>query len=820
MGKNKNFKLFLISFFSIFLTFISFTKTVSAASITIDPYDFDDGITNWVQQKYNQVANIPIDGTNLQLGYAFGLAQDTKGKVSTGNDSTITTDSISVGINTTYSKMNVFLNQNGNYISSVFQGGYTSSGSNRENVSPTSPDFMIAPTGDSSLQGITSPAYNILGNPSATNNGTGNTGMTSKKYYVGTDANGHPAYKIMGHFTRTNNSGYKNGTYDMEIEILLRASPTNSAIVQREMYVKNLSTDTAEFVTLFGEDTKLGDSNGISNDMVPVYDLGNKQGIYVQDTYSGNNYRLFVTNNMPDGFDSYVGQVASTNWAKKFNGSSVTGTGDEANNNPNGTLLTTFGDSTYTLKWNPTTLQTGETAHFGSTMGVTAKPYSIMTPEKTYTNETRSDGTNIVGDKLKFNLKITNNGYGAKWNYTKLVDKLPAGLQVDASSMKLINNDGTSQDLAESDYDASTNTITVPPGLSLTDSQYATVTFTATITKEALSSSGGENTITNTANFSGIDVGNNETVQKTFAASVDIKVQPANLTYTFTKMVKKHGDSTYSPSIDAKKGTVVDYQILYSVDSESKDSVNSGAILDDILPDGLQLDTSSIKIWGPGDSDSDGYHQDHISTGVNAIGKGQRVKVEFSATVTASSVGTLTNTATMTNVNTSGNQHYDKQTSTAADVNVQNVDAITQVPTNIDFGSTNMYGQNKTLQNISTLGELIVSHPSNSPYNVTVSYDNDNASSQMTNSNGDTLPSDATGLIFIRQRTDKDTDPGTWTPITPSGTSIQSSDFTDYSTAVNLTNYIGAGNWQLKVSSNTVPGAYNGTLTWGLTESI
>ncbi len=819
MGMNKNFKLFLIGIFSIFLTLISFTQTASAASVTIGPYDFNDGITNWNQvTSGNQVANIPIDGTNLQLGYAFGLAQDTKGKVSTGGDTTITSDSISTGMNVQYSKMNVFLNQNGNYVSSVFQGGYSSTGTNRQNVSPTSPDFMIAPNGPTSLQGITAPAYNILGNPSGPSNGTGNTGLVSKKYYVGTDANGHPAYKIMGHFTRTNNSGYKNGTYDLEIEILLRASPNNSAIVQREMYVKNLSTDTAEFITLFGEDTKLGDSNGLHNDMVPVYDLGNKQGIYVQDTYSGNNYRLFVTNNMPDGFDSYIGQIASTNWVDKFG--TVTGSGDEAKDNPKGTSLTGFGDSTYTLKWNPTTLKTGETAHFGSTMGVTSKPYSIMTPEKTYTNETRSDGTNMVGDKLKFNLKITNNGYGAKWNYNKLVDKLPAGLQVDASSMTISNNGENPQPLAESDYDATTNTITVPPGISLTDDQYSTISFTATLTKDALTSSGEENTITNTAEFSGIDVGNNETVQKTFPASVDIKVQPPRLNYNFIKQVKKHGDTSYSQSIDAKKGQVVDYQIIYSVASESKDSVNSGATLEDALPDGLQLDTSSIKIWGPGDPDSGGYHQDHINTGVNAIGKGQRVKVEFSATVTASSVGKITNTATMSNVNTTGNQYFDKQTSTAADINVQNVDAITKVPTNIDFGSTNMYGQNKVLHNTSTTGELIVSHPTNTPYNVTVAYDNDNKDSQLINSDGDTLPSDATGLIFIKQRTDNDTDPGTWTPITPSGTTLQSDNFTDYSSAVNLTNYIGAGNWQLKISSATLPGAYNGTLTWGLTESV
>lgn len=819
---------FLAIIFMMFLTFLSFSTitTQAATDSTISASDFDDGISGWTSGSTNKIGQINIGtsnltGKNLKLGYAFGLAQNQSGLVSEMGDNTITQNSLAASTNNIqFSKMNVFLNDGGSYISSAFQQGYKYTSSNTASVSLTSPDFLLVPS--DSTKSITAKDFSILGAGTNTNN-NGNPGLTNKHFYYTTGA--HPAYKIIGNYVRTTGSA-KNGEYDLEVEILLRPSPTNSAIVQREMYVKNTGDSDQSFTILFSEDTKLGDSNG-GNDSVPIYNLGNGQGLYIQDSYGGTNYKLMVTNLTTDGFKYYSGQTydsggSGMNWAKGFTNGNVSGTGAET-----GTINSNLlgdgksGDTSYTLKWKPTTIAPGETAHYGSTIGVTAKPFAVPNPEKSYTNETRSDGTNMVGDKLKFTLNMTNNGYGSSWRYDKLVDKLPAGLSVDASTLRLVNNGGTAQVLDPTDYDASTNTITIPPALTLTDDQDATVTFEAQITKDALTSSGGENTITNTANFTGVDIGNKETEQKTYPASVDIKVEPPAYNYSFTKLVRKHGDTDYKTSVEAKTGDVVDYQIIYSVAADSKDTLNSGAVIDDTLPTGLDLDTSTIKIWGPGDPDSGGYHQSHINTGsINPVGKGQRVKIEFSAKVTTSSAGILTNTATITNVKTTGNQSFASQTSTGADVNVKNVDAITSVPSKIDFGSTNMYGQSQTLNNVSTVGELIVAHPTNNPYNVTVSYDNDKAGIQMVNNDGDTLQADASGLLFIRQRTNKDTDVGTWQPLTATGTTIQSAYFTNYDDAKNLTSYVGADDWQIKLAADTLPGTYNGTLTWGLTESI
>ncbi|WP_404351058.1 isopeptide-forming domain-containing fimbrial protein [Companilactobacillus paralimentarius] len=168
--------------------------------------------------------------------------------------------------------------------------------------------------------------------------------------------------------------------------------------------------------------------------------------------------------------------IGSKDWIKGFD--SKTGAGAEAKGYSYGNSITgstAVSDSSYTLKWDPTTLESGKTAHFGSTMGVTASPYALPVVSKTYTNETDSSGTNNIGDKLKFSLKVRNNGYGSSWTYEKLKDTIPDGLQIDPNSIVLTYNNGTYTSINASDYDASTKTLTIPPTLSLTDGQEATI---------------------------------------------------------------------------------------------------------------------------------------------------------------------------------------------------------------------------------------------------------------------------------------------------------------------------------------------------------
>lgn len=804
--------LFVISFFTALLTFVFLTTSVFAA---ISSSDFADGISGWQSNPTNRIGSIDIGtnsttNSNLSLGYAFGLAQNKDGKVKPMSDDSIIKQSEATGSNNIkFSKMNVFLNSNSNYISSVFQGGHKSNSGtdNQENVSLTSPDFLLVPS--DSKKAITAKNFSILGAGLKNVGNTGNPGLTDKKFYYAQLPSGEYAYKIVGNFTRTD-AGEHNGSFNLEVELLLRPSPTNSAIVQRELYVKNIGTSaTIPFTILFGEDTQLGASdNAADNDRVPINNLGNANGIYIEDLY--NNYKLMVTNLTTDGFVSYSGQTYDSNgmnWAKGFFGQNINGKGAEygfKNDNLLGKGIS--GDTSYTLKWASKTLAKNEVAHFGSTIGVTAKPFAIPTPQKSFINESRNDGTNMVGDTLKFKLNITNNGYGSKWNFKKIVDKLPTGLKVDAKSLRLNNNGGTTQVIDSSNYDNTTNTITVAPALTLTDTQYATLTFEAQITNDAI----GSNNLTNTADFIGIDVGNHETDTKTYPASTNIMVTPPNYYYHFSKLVKKHSDTNFQQSIDVKKDDIVDYQIIYSVDANSKDTLKHAEYIDDKLPDGIKLDNQSIKIWGPKNSESDFYPQTHINTGnINSTEKGERVKIQFSAKVTSSAIGKITNNAFISSVQTTGNELFDNQISTDDDIKVQNINSILDIPKLIDFGATNISNHEKLLKNASTEGQLIITHPNTNPYNVCVAYDNPNIFP--------TLPS---AQLFIRQRTKNSEDLGKWVPISSSGTPLKTDNFDIYDSNIDLTSYIGAGDWKLKLAANTPIGYYKATLTWGLTESI
>ncbi|GEO79763.1 cell surface protein precursor [Companilactobacillus mindensis DSM 14500] len=836
MNRYNILKKFLPVFFLLLLTFlIGSVKSVQAA--TIGPNDFGDGISNWSSYGSNpsaQVTTMPMAPySTLGVGYSFGLAANNKGVVPNNGQSASDTDFlkptvVSGGNNSHFSKMNEFINDNGSYINALFQGSITSNPT--EGVSFTSPDFMIAPANSTSTA-VTSANFSLLG---TTFSGNYNYGLTNKKYYVakmGTDPQGNAryAYKIVGDFKRTNTSNYDNGTFDLQAEILLRPSPTNAAIVQRELYLHNATSASQNFVILFGEDTNMVNGSSLP-DNVDVRDLGNKRGLYIESGYyNGHNYRLYVTNETPDGFTSYSGQLRggnnNDNWASGFTDGKVTGTGAETSNNDFGALLTPkLGNTIYTLKWNPTNLAPGATSHYSSTFGVVASPMSIPTPTKTYVNESRSDGTNQVNDKLKFTLKMINNGYGAQWNYTKLVDQIPEGLQIDPNSITQSNNGVAAPNPLPSDYDASTRTLTIYPNTSLTDQQYTTITFEANITKDAIDHLDANGNLTNSATFTGIDQKVANSTSHDYPASVDIPVQKPSFYYTFSKQVRNLGkdgtdtSATYEDSTDAKVGDVVQYFIEYKVSSGSKDSLASGSKLSDDFPTGI-VPEGGFMIKGP--KDDQAYHYGSMNTGINQVDPGETVTVEFKANVTSAAVGAVTNVAKVTGgTSTSGFNPGDMVTN-GATVNVQKSNAFTSVPKLIDFGSTNMYGKAKTLENVNTEGELIVTHPDSNPFNVSVSYDNDNTDDQMKNqTTGSTIPTDGSGLLFIKQRTNSASDSGTWKPILASGVPIQTDNFAGNQQALNLSDYVGVGDWQIKLSPNTEVGNYKGTLSWNLVESV
>lgn len=754
----------------------------------------------------NLKTRLPI-GPKVNLGYAFGLASNKSGQVTNGQDSYLSKISDSpIGNNIFFSKMNVFLDNNNLYVNSTFQGGINNTDSElaSRSVSFTSPDFLLTPP---NTRDVLPSNYSILGSNDK-NTGLANT----KKYYQGIDSNGHDAFKIDGTFLRGKNGATGDNDFNLQAELLLRASPSNSAIAQRELFLKNNTNRNQTFQILFGEDTKLAD-----NDRVLVKDLGNKTGLFIENGI----YKLMVTNEIADGFQYYSGQPFVSGTMKWDSGFDANGDGAESKNYAYGDAIsgsTSLTDSSYTLKWKTTTLKPGQTAHFASTIGVTVNPYAVPVPEKTYKNLTTGQdggiGTNSVNDRLQFSLNIKNNGYKSHWSYNKIEDRIPDGLQIDPNSVTLhynLGNGDVNQKIPDS-YNSATKTLSFVPNIALGDGKQATVTYDATITD-----AGGGKTLLNTAYFTGHDT---KTDDRTFNASVKIPVVQPRFSASFTKHLKNesNNETQYTNSISAKKDNIIDYLITYQVNADSIDSLAKGSYISDTLPNGLEFVPGSVKITA---SDNAQYGGSLDNIGLGAIAPGKKLTVAFKAKVTSSAIGTVSNLANFHGGQSNIGQILDSSTSTSADVNVQSADGFKSVPTLIDFGSTNMYKQTKILDNISTVGSLIINHPTKKDFNVRVSYDNNSSKNQLINqTNGDTLSDDGSGIIFLNQRDANNNDSGSWIPVSRTGIPIRKTDFAGNQEQLDLSSYVGVGDWRIKLAPNTSPGSYKGTLTWTMSSSV
>ncbi|WP_083656886.1 hypothetical protein [Companilactobacillus crustorum] len=414
---------------------------------------------------------------------------------------------------------------------------------------------------------------------------------------------------------------------------------------------------------------------------------------------------------------------------------------------------------------------------------------------------------------MEFTLSIINNGYDSKWNFKKLVDALPKGLQVDPTSMKQAFNGGATTDIDPSNYDAATRTISIPMAQQLGENEFMTVTYKASLTNDALTSMNKKKLITNVANFTGSDIGSSD---RKYEASVDIPITPPDFKSELIKSVKNesNGDKDYLTETKARQNDTVDYKLIYSVDSQSDKYLLKGANLVDTLPQGLSLVPKSIEV-----SDTNGMIDHSTADQVNItlpdIKQGEQVEVKFKATVNSTKPGGIVNSAIVNNITKSDGKSHEDVVSNLTTLNVSDVDAFISVPSLIDFGNVNLGGINRTLFNISTKGELIVSHPTTKDFSVTVSLDD-----MKDKENNSLIPIDSSGLLFLKQRQKSADEDGSWQPVSSEGTALQTGWFSGNQVNLNLTDYIGVNNWKLRMRSDNKSGLYKGILTWSMTDSI
>lgn len=861
---------FLGAFFIALFCFLIFNNTsinvkaVDQNTVIANTNKIDDGYNNWMPggtSVSNSRGSIPISG-GISLDYTFGSARTQTGAVSNQVDPTATTDVVSMpntahvgaGFNY-YSKINVFINNNGKYYSIVHQGQNSYIGGTNaapQKASDSSMDF-----------GLTAGQANqFFGSFSITEK------MEYKTILYTTDSNHRNVIKLAGYLS----SGSGSGSY---AEVVLRPSITGAPIVQRELYIYNPTGSQKQFQTYFGEDTALtSDSTifdstgsldpGANGDNVPLYAIGGGQGLYINSGKStgSSNSKLFVTNNVADGFKDFMGIAFSSPYSmavkgKSLNGGSVTGditspsltvgkndTGDT--NRPAGSPLlwgtTASGglfpvvdrngnqNSAYTLRWNSTNLDPNKTAHFASTIGATISPYAVPIVTKTYTNPNQTNGLNHVGDTLHFKLKVDNQGLNSNWSFNKLVDDLPAGLQLDPNSVKFSSTyfagtTGSGEDqkdvMKDGPYGSfinnSTSQLNVTPNAILKDKGTYTVTFDATVTLDALSNL-SNGALTNAATFTGnnkTSAGTNLDTNRDYTDSVKIPIAPSTYVPKFTKTLRNsttNSTGTFSTAATGKKGDTIDYKVQLS--NTGTDSLKS-ANFSDTLPDGLELKDGTVEVTSNGVTQK----KDGLSFALGP--SSSTVTIDFQATVTSVKALTASNVAVLNDIKTNSGLSYNNYESNAAVLTIDETAptmSLDEVPSMIDFGSINSDGSQRMLPNVRTNGRLIFTHTSDTPFQITVGYNNDGSTPISTkDSDGNIvnkLVQNNDDALYYNQN--NNVGPANWQPLSASGIPIKSAGFSGSYTGKDLTDYVGLDKWKLLIPSNTKAGQYKGTITWSI----
>jgi len=215
----------------------------------------------------------------------------------------------------------------------------------------------------------------------------------------------------------------------------------------------------------------------------------------------------------------------------------------------------------------------------------------------------------------------------------------------------------------------------------------------------------------------------------------------------------------------------------------------------------------------------DGVTKDGLNFSVNPLSNNANHTILFKAKVTGIDASTASNTAYFNNVVTSSGQLNSISTEAPAIVDIEAAPLTTsfvEVPTTIDFGSVNSAGLERTLSNVSTTGKLVVTHSADTPFHVSVSYDN-NGDPRIA-SNGTKLIQDGgESLLFNQARSDADEN---WHSLTPDPVPIKSDGFSGSHTNYDLTDYIGAKKWKLRVPADSKAGSYSGQVTWSINDTI
>lgn len=778
--------------------------TITVINLAVDPpqaTDIDDGLT-WspAQNRIELGQTVAVtnnQGKSVNMGFTFGGWDDTtiSGQLASSR------------------KANIFLHD-----------GQKDNGT---------PNNIQAFYGGVSLGPSTSVDYALLDELATSIGQTGGVlqMMSNLTYFVSKDASGRvQAVKLMGYL--------RYGA--LEMEEVLRTSRYSEGGVAQELYVKNVSTTPQNYVVTEGEDTRLENQDQIGSyvsDRVPVYALGDQRGMYIQSP----NHRLNINTDVTDGpkhwlagyYGDYIkcntsGVSTSSYGTAVFKGSSLAdATGQEVGSYPAGFELLpksngSYPDSAYALLWPATNLAVGQTKHYAVDLGINASAYSKPWLTETWRNLSRSDGKNYPQDQMEFEVTLGNDGFTSAYQTTSLTDLVPSDFQVTSATITYAN--GQNKTVA---YNAANRGLQLSPtdAILLKDNQKAKITFLGTINASA-----NGTTLSTTPKATAVEQNLSSHPTSDFYGST-LSIPVEKLTFSAT-LAQTAVDRTRSlPTNYYVPGDTIDFCLDYQIAADSTATAPQ-LVFTPQASAGLKFANYVFASDGSNDSDLvttfmiDQTNANWPQTIVVKKRSREAFKAgdHFRLTITGVATGNLSgahNSSYQTlrhNVNVSAPLNSGQVNT----INVQtlilqraNFAYFTEIPTTIDFGKVVNAGQ--SLTNRATTGALKVNSYFQSAtaqgYEIRVAYDN-TGSQRLTNGSVGLTPR-GTSLLSYRAQ-----------PILSSGNRVaQITPSSGTSTGINergidLTNLVGANQWQLNAQRNALPGDYKGTLTWSIVNSL
>lgn len=296
---------------------------------------------------------------------------------------------------------------------------------------------------------------------------------------------------------------------------------------------------------------------------------------------------------------------------------------------------------------------------------------------KVMRNLTHRRGVNRVGDTVRYYVTAQNNRL-ADWEGVVVSDTLPRGVVPQAGTMRVVVCDlsdlgaGTALAVPDSAYDAATRRVTYTLG-DVAPGTAKTLVFDATLTAEALEGVPLGTPVANGASVLGTTDGTRTPEDPDHPDDPDLPAVPAGPAGGLTADVALPDDGAVhwaSPDISVTKTaenltdpaatvTRVGDRVSYTVEmvTDKPDSAIENGILSDTLPEGVEVDTATIRLSVKGGEPVEVAPEAYdaatrtVKVACGTLMAGERARLTFEATVSPEAHGLMIpNVATGTNV--------------------------------------------------------------------------------------------------------------------------------------------------------------------------